>query len=555
MHTALIDLLLPFVSNPAAIEHIKLRGNPQIRFAFVTLAPEARSTISTIINKLDRTFPFPGHGIITVKRWNDPTTKAAPAPPPSTSSSSSYVPPPALAQEALLPPSRRSTRAPDAIDDAQLLVSNLPADVTDSIVRGFVAQIVPPSAIRTVNIRPKWDKKLVAYVWIDTYFGERLLDPEHIASSLNGGTYFEHVISVISLIPPPGRSQSGRGRDEEAPERELDSSSSTSRRKRRSSVGNGRVSRSPSPYRNKRQARSKERQKSRSPSKQRGEDARDDANSRWAYPPRTEVDRGRLEREAMGRCQQHSESPSDFSSAASRMSEDGSSRRPLRPSNDRRAQDLPPPPPTRDPRIRPAAQGYLGEAPSSSYASLDQEKSVSSIASSHTSSDNPTLGETLPISSAFAVVASQTQFQSADLPISATDSITVTFGHLPKSVAARALSLPLAFADNPARQASYRFFLESQAGLSRDHYDKFLNLVKEFGDENLKFMQAANALHTATSQLAEIDELAENDSTVEAAVDGQMPDVPSVETETNPENEAKELGILGRLKWAFSFGT
>ncbi|KAK4694180.1 hypothetical protein P7C70_g8781, partial [Phenoliferia sp. Uapishka_3] len=102
------------------------------------------------------------------------------------------------------------------------------------------------------------------------------------------------------------------------------------------------------------------------------------------------------------------------------MSQDDQSRRPLRQSNDRRPQDLPqvpppPPPPTRDPRVRPATQGSLGNDSSPSNASYehDQEKSVSSMASSHMSSDDPTTestpGETLPMSFAFAVVASQTQ--------------------------------------------------------------------------------------------------------------------------------------------------
>ena len=198
VQAALHGIFRPFVDHPSAIEHVKLRGNAQIRFAFITLAPEAHSSIQSMINNLDRTFSFQNGSMITVKRWSDPRanqSQANSAPPPP----SAYIPPPPLdpvptPHRSFSSSSMNVLEGPDD-DDAQLLISDLPSSASEAIVRGFVAQIVPPAAILAVSIRPGsgWDSKC-AYVTIQNH-----LDPLQVAGSLHGGTYFDQKLAVIAV--------------------------------------------------------------------------------------------------------------------------------------------------------------------------------------------------------------------------------------------------------------------------------------------------------------------------------------------------------------------
>lgn len=131
-----------------------------------------------------------------------------------------------------------------------------------------------------------------------------------------------------------------------------------------------------------------------------------------------------------------------------------------------------------------------------------------------------------------------------------TNSVAVTFGYLSPSDAAHALTLPPAFPAEPERQRRYTAFLESQLGKTRDHYDAFLKSVKQFGDENLGFVEIAKGLGA---------DLIESAKSAPAPVAPVAPVVASEDRmEVEEMDEKVELveprGLLGRLKWAVGFG-
>ncbi|KAL8292672.1 hypothetical protein RQP46_001284 [Phenoliferia psychrophenolica] len=515
---ALTDILLPFVRNRAAIEHIKLRGNPQIRFAFVSLSPDSQPTIPVIIGALDRTFPFPHSGIITIKRWVNPNANAsqssAPPPPPL------YIPPPASA----FPPPRHADSFDD--DDAQILVSDLPASATEAVVRGFVAQIVAPSAILNVSVRPGggWDSK-VAHVTIESH-----LDPEQVALQLHHGTYFDRKLSVVAL-PPRIRSR----RDRESANL---ASSSSSRIKKRTSTSEARSSRSPSPFRAKRRARSRSKDRSHRESGGRGDRDRSRSPSR----------RHRDEREHREDTLRHSSGSRNESSNRYSSQSFNSRHQPRHEDNDRRHHRA-----SSNPRrASPVASVSSGagpsvESPSSAHPWLDQETTSAPPRSTSSSQGNPEapVFAVLPTPIASIAPTAPTATAVPSLPI-VTPVIQQIIFEPP------AYWTPLLL---PATPNVTRTKLVSVKFADAAHYDTFLKLVKDFGEANLGFVEIELGLERGDATLL-LDDTARTSEKAAEVEPGREEAAPvAVEEPVKMEvDKVETLGLLGRLKWVVGLG-